>query len=181
LEKENSWHKECSQPRPASLSESHNDERILMHVKDVVTTMCIKCSSEDSVVPSNSPRSLFTYIIRRLSPLLCYASLATSTSNAGGYSSLAQQSDIEQLLFGFPILCCGPFAKSIFEEDSRALVILLQFYHVVGKLLPPNRRWWAHTRSCLMEELIIKELECRGVNFCLYIKDCLFDSSLNLV
>ncbi|KAI9040862.1 uncharacterized protein KD926_007670 [Aspergillus affinis] len=172
LEKETPSHKECPQPPSASVSEIH-DERILMHVKDVVTRICIKYSSEDSrgttIVPSNSPRSLFTYIIRRLSPLLCCASLTTSTSNAGGYSGVARQSDIEQLLFGFPILCCGPFAKLIFEEDSRALVVILQFYQAVGRLLPSNRCWWAHGRSCLMEELIIKELNCRGVNFCLYI------------
>lgn len=171
LEKEFPWHTECPQPTSAS-SKSH-DERTLMHVKDVVTRICIKHSSEDysatTVVSSNPTRSLFTYIIHRLSPLLCCASLTKSTSNAGGYSSVARQSDIEQLLFGFPILCSGPFAKLIFEEDSRALVILLQFYHAVGQLLPPNRCWWAHARSCLMEELIIKELKCRGVNSCLYI------------
>lgn len=171
LEKETPWHEGCPQSTSASSSESH-DDKILMHVKDVVTRISAKYSSEDSPgttsVPSNSSRSLFTIIIRCLSPLLCCASL-TSASNAVGYSSVARQSDIEELLFGFPILCCGPFAKLIFEEDSRALVILLQFYHAVGQLLPPNRCWWAHARSCMMKELMVKELESRGLNLSLYI------------
>lgn len=171
LEKEIPWHRECPQPASTSFPDVH-DEGTLMQVKDIFTRICIKYSSEDSpatmVVASESPRSFFTYIISRLSPLLCCAYLTTPSSNSGGYSSLALQSNIEQLLFGFPILCCGPFAKLIFEEDSRALSILLQFYHAVGQLLSPNRCWWAHARSCLMEELIIKELKSRGVNFCLY-------------
>lgn len=138
LEKETPWQEGDLQC--AASAESH-DERMLMHVKDAASRICIDYSSAASPtatsLPSNT-QSLFATILRSLSTLLCCASLMTASTTVE-YSSIVHQSDIEELLFGFPILCCGPFTSLIFEEDSRALAILFRFYHVVGRLLPPSR------------------------------------------
>ncbi|RFU76494.1 c6 transcription factor [Trichoderma arundinaceum] len=158
-----------------SASMSGVDERKnLEHIKEIVTEVTTACSltdvSDAPVDPSpQSARSSFENIIRRMSPLLYCASLK-STSNAAIHSSIMSlEANIEQLFYGFPILCCGPFAKLMVDGDSRALIFLCHFYRAARTLLTPERCWWACVRSRAMEELILEELKYREVDVSLNI------------
>lgn len=139
----------------------HNEQNGMVYLKDTVTKLTAQSMSlhESSL---HSARESFKYIIRRLSPLLCCIALLESTTQTDPIIDSCA-TDIEQLVYGFPILCCGPFAELVTRKDSRALVFLFHFYWAVRVLLE-ERCWWAATRSRLMEKAILKELEARGID-----------------
>lgn len=147
-----------------------DESQKLLHYKEKVTKITktplpANGSPELSDVPPPlQARASFEYIVRRLSPLLrCQA--AMSDSSAETRSDMAALRDnLEGLIYGFPILCCGPFADLVQRRDTRALVLLLHFYRCAGILLDPKRCWWATARSRIMENLIFKELVVRGVS-----------------
>lgn len=139
----------------------HNEQNRMVYLKATVTKLTAQSMSLHESSPDPA-RESFEYIIRRLSPLMCcVASLESNTQTDPIIESCA--ADIEQLVFGFPILCCGPFAELVTREDSRALVFLFHFYWAVHVLLG-ERCWWAVTRSRLMVKAILKELETRGID-----------------
>ncbi|KID73823.1 uncharacterized protein G6M90_00g000490 [Metarhizium brunneum] len=162
-------------PASASTAQGHGEKQKLRSLRDTVTRITTKYISAShpvtSVAPSSqSDRSAFERVIRCMSPLLCCASLNSTADSAAHASTKALEANIEQLFYGFPILCCGPFARLITTGDSRALVFLFHFYHAARRLLAPKRCWWASVRSSVMEELILKELDCRGLDVSLHIE-----------
>ncbi|OAA81550.1 hypothetical protein LEL_01095 [Akanthomyces lecanii RCEF 1005] len=113
---------------------------------------------------SSEARSSFAYVVRRISPLI-HCQTLSSISNPRMPAELAAiHNDIEQLIYGFPILCCGPFTDLVQRRDTRALVLLLHFYRAARVLLDPGRCWWAGARIGAMEDLILNELELRGLS-----------------
>lgn len=157
---------------PVSISEGHNEKKNLVHLKNAVikiTTNYTSVDDSDTSITSSSQsaRSSFENIMRRISPLLCCASLKSTSDAAVDSSIMPREADIEQLFYGFPILCCGPFAKLMMKGDSRALVFLFHFYRAARLLLAPERCWWASARSSVMEELILAELKFRQLDECL--------------
>ncbi|KAL7809335.1 putative C6 transcription factor [Trichoderma aethiopicum] len=159
-----------SLPCTSDLKSGGNDEKNkLGHIKDAVTRITTNYTSVNKlgsphIAASDSARSAFENIMRRLSPLLCCADLKVASDRAEDPHLMPEEVDIEQLLYGFPILCCGPFAKYLIKQDSRALVLLFHFYRAARILLSPKRCWWASTRGCVMEELILKELKARQLD-----------------
>lgn len=96
----------------------------LEHFREAVVRITTECSwvdpSDTSATASSSSsqlaRSSFEAIVRRMSPLLCCASLASTSSNPANSlmsssSNLPRRADIEQLFYGFPVLCCRPFSS----------------------------------------------------------------------
>ncbi|KAH8690828.1 putative C6 transcription factor [Talaromyces proteolyticus] len=151
------------------ISEGHDEKKKLVHFRDAVIKITTKYTSvgqpDTSDTPSSqSARSSFENIIRRMSPLLCCAFLKSISGTEVHPSIKLCGTDIEQLFYGFPIVCCGPFARLIMKGDSRALVFLFHFYRAVRILLAPERCWWAIARSRVMEKLILKELESRELD-----------------
>ncbi|KAL7782940.1 putative C6 transcription factor [Trichoderma ceciliae] len=165
----------CRSPLPcsaASMSEGHNEKKKLVHLRDAVTKVTTQYTSTDhpdtQIIPSSqSARSSFENIMRRVSPLLCCASSESTSNQAASSSIMPCEADVEQLFYGFPIVCCGPFAKLMMKGDARVLVFLFHFYRAARILLAPKRCWWACVRSCVMEELIFKELKSRELDVCL--------------
>ncbi|EEA21905.1 hypothetical protein PMAA_056940 [Talaromyces marneffei ATCC 18224] len=142
-----------------------SEEKKLVRLRDTVTKLTTTQSTSldhQTVASQQSARSSFEYIIRRMSPLLCCAALLESTADSPTVKSCAE--DIEQLFYGFPILCCGPFAELMMQKDSRALAFLFHFYRAARVLLVGGRCWWASARSCVMEKAILKELEIRRLD-----------------
>lgn len=171
LEAELSCHGSPSRA-PKSASEENNKRQQLRHLRDAVTRVTSECATIRSLETSatlllQSPRLSFERIIRRISPLLCCASLKSNPHALALADITPLEADIEHLFYGFPILCCGPLAKMIAEGDSRALVFLFHFYHAARILLCSNRCWWASNRSHVMEQLIFEELKSREVDVCL--------------
>lgn len=164
-----------SSPYPAaSISEGHAGEKNLVQIKDAVTRITTKYGSVDQpdalvTALSQSARSSFESIIRRMSPLLCCAALKSASNAATPSTIVPLEAEIEQLFYGFPILCCGPFAKLMTKGDSRVLVFLFHFYRSARVLLAADRCWWARERSRIMEELILEELKSREIEICLRI------------
>ncbi|KAL6859438.1 putative C6 transcription factor [Trichoderma novae-zelandiae] len=155
-----------------SRSDGHDEKNKLGHIKVAVMRITanytsVNKSGSPPTALSNSARSAFENILRRISPLLCCATLRLSSDGAADPGLMPEEADIEQLFYGFPTLCCGPFAKFMTNGDSRALVFLFHFYRAARILLSPKRCWWASTRSCVMEERIMKELKSRQLDVCL--------------
>jgi hypothetical protein len=98
-----------------------------------------------------------------MSPLLCYAALLESPT-VDELTIRSCSVGIEQLFYGFPILCCGPFAELMTQKDPRTLVFQLHFYRAARMLLAGGRCWWASERCCVMEKVILKELQTRGID-----------------
>jgi hypothetical protein len=152
--------------------EVQDEKKKLVRLKNAVTkvtTHYTSVSQLDTLVTPSSQltRSSFENIARRISPLSCCASLK-STSNTATYCNIMpREADIQQLFYGFPILCCGPFSGLIIKGDSRALFFLFHFYRAARILLPVKRCWWACTRSSIMESFISKELLSRGLDISL--------------
>lgn len=145
--------------------ESNTLLRFKEAIRKVTTNYTYTDQLNTSVVsPSHLIRSSFANIVRRLSPLLCCASFKClqNTKSPGPVESLEE--DIEQLFYGFPILCCGPFVELIIKRDSRALVFLFHFYRAARILLPAKKCWWAYHRSCSLQRLLWKELSIRGID-----------------
>lgn len=162
-----------SVPRaPPPLLEGRDEKKKLVYIRDAVIRITTNYTSVDEpdtslTLESQSARSSFEKIIRRISPLLCCASLKTASDTPSNSGIMPQDSDIEQLFYGFAILCCGPFAKLMMRGDSRALVFLFHFYRAARILLDPKRCWWASIRSRVMEQLILTELKSRQLDVCL--------------
>ncbi|KAF4443169.1 hypothetical protein F53441_11478 [Fusarium austroafricanum] len=159
-------------PEP-SMCEIKNGQDKLAHLKDIVTGITSRYTSPDHPVTSvvvslQSDRSVFETAVRRISPLL-YCAALKSTSNTILPDITSLKGDIEQLIFGFPILCCGPLASLINEGDVRALVFLCHLYRAGRVLLPRERCWWAYRRCCVMERLILEVLEARDLGTDLFI------------
>ncbi|PTB64984.1 putative C6 transcription factor [Trichoderma citrinoviride] len=150
-----------------STSDGHDEKNKLGHIKDAVVRITTNYISVDKPGSSHSARSAFQNILRRISPLLCCAVLKLASDGAAGPGLMPEEADIEQLFYGFPILCCGPFSKFMINGDSRALIFLFHFYRAARILLSPKRCWWASMRSCVMEELLLKELKSRQLDMCL--------------
>ncbi|KAF4333109.1 hypothetical protein FBEOM_13091 [Fusarium beomiforme] len=165
---------EIPHPSPKSPPETpcHEDadNDTLTHLKDVITDVTNRFSPPDSpvasVILSQSDRSVFENLVNRVSPLLCCASLVASSMPFDVTSIMA---DIEELFYGFPIICSGPIARWIRDGESRILVFLCNFYRAAQILLSKKRGWWAYTRSCAMERLILDELHFRGLEVYLLI------------
>lgn len=139
----------------------HDEQNGLVYLRDTVTKLTTSLDHQtESSLPSS--RSSFKYIIRRMSPLLCCAALLEAAGDEPTVKSCT--ADIEQLFYGFPILCCGPFAELMTQKDSRTLIFLFHFYRAARMLLTGDRCWWASKRSCVMEKVILKELETRGID-----------------
>ncbi|OQU95254.1 hypothetical protein CLAIMM_01487 [Cladophialophora immunda] len=159
-------------------------------VTRITTGCCIPSATlpADTSMTTSPPsthlaRSSFESIARCISPLLCCASLAASASSKNNTAPAVaaaavaadpdrrsdstllcpRREDIEQLIYGFPILCCGPFTELMTQGDSRALLLLVHFYRAARVLLDSRRCWWASARSGVMEGLILRELESRGL------------------
>lgn len=49
------------------------------------------------------------------------------------------------------------------QKDSRLLVFLFHFHRAARTLLVGEQGWWASARSRIMEKVILKELESRGI------------------
>lgn len=118
----------------------------------------------ESSTQSQLAQSSYESIIHRMSPLLCCASLASTSSNSNTITMTSLRDDVEQLFYGFPILCCGPFSSLMTKGDPRTLMVLCHFYRATRILLSPGRCWWAYMRSCTMERLILGELESRHID-----------------
>jgi hypothetical protein len=114
-------------------------------------------------------RTAFEGIVRRLSPILCWLSpLAISTTDVAiQASAMPRKADFQRLFFAFPILCCEPFLELMMKGDSRALVLLYHFYRAARILLLTQESWWANERSRVLEGLILREMESRGLSVCL--------------
>ncbi|KAL6809642.1 putative C6 transcription factor [Trichoderma sp. SZMC 28015] len=162
-----------SLPRaPLPSSEGRDEKKKLVYIRDAVIRITTNYTSVDGpdtslTIESQSARSSFENIIRRMSPLLCCASLKTAPETPTHSGIMPQDADIEQWFYGFPILCCGPFAKLMMRGDSRALAFLFHFYRAARILLAPKRCWWASVRSGIMEQLILTELKSRRLDACL--------------
>lgn len=117
------------------------------------------------IARSLEARSAFAYVVRRISPLIRYQTLASSSDSGMRANLAAIYDDIEQLIYGFPILCCGPFTDLVQRRDTRALVLLLHFYRSTRVFLDPERCWWAGARVGVMEDLISNELKLRGAEY----------------
>ncbi|TPX10322.1 uncharacterized protein E0L32_008727 [Thyridium curvatum] len=163
LDKEMAGHR-C-RPCTAPVSHSKHDETgRLARVRDTVTRITTNYTTGDNRdISSQSVRSLFESVVRRMSPLLCCASLLSTPDITVRSAITSLTTDIEQLFYGFPILCCGPFATLMVNGDSRALVFLHHFYRATRILLPPGKCWWAYRRSCVLEKLVLQKLETRGL------------------
>lgn len=141
-----------SQCKAEAVLKEPDESKMLVRFKDAITKITTNYTSADQsntsvASSSHSIRSSFANIVRRLSPPLCCASSVSSqnTTSSGQIGSLDK--GIEQLFYGFPILCCGPFSELIMKRDSRALVFLFHFYRAARLLLPAKKCWWAHNRS----------------------------------
>jgi hypothetical protein len=135
----------------------HDEQNGLLYLRDTVT----KLTASLDYQPESS-RSSFKYVIRRMSPLLCCAALLDATGDEPTVESCA--TDIEQLFYGFPILCCGPVAELVSQKDSRTLVFLFHFYRAARMLLGGDRCWWASKRSDVMAKVILQEMQSRGID-----------------
>ncbi|KAL7935931.1 putative C6 transcription factor [Trichoderma chlorosporum] len=154
--------------------DGQDEEKKMVQIRDAIiriTTNYTSVDEPDTSFTSESQfaRSSFENLIRRLSPLLCCASLKKASNTPADPNTMPRDAEIEQLFYGFPILCCGPFAKLMMKGDSRALVFLFHFYRAARILLAPKRCWWASARSDVMEELILAELKSRRLDACLRI------------
>ncbi|KAL6910060.1 hypothetical protein GGI43DRAFT_426889 [Trichoderma evansii] len=161
-----------SQYKATSVLKEEDESSMLLRFKDAITKITTNYTSSDQLntpVASSSYliRSSFANIVRRLSPLLCCVSFESpqNTISSGHIESLEE--DIEQLFYGFPILCCGPFSELIMKSDSRALVFLFHFYRAARTLLPAKKCWWAYNRSRSLQRPLLKELSVRGIDPCL--------------
>ncbi len=151
-----------------SKSSGKNEKQVLAHLRDVVSkvnTIYTSAGHPDAPnMPPQSARSSFEFVVRRISPLLCCVS-SDSASNEPMLPDIGLlEGDIEQLVYGFPILCCGPFAELITDGDPRALVLLYHLYRTARIALSPGRCWWAHARSSVMEKLIFQELKSKELD-----------------
>ncbi len=150
------------------LEQCDEPEKLRQYKEEVTKITGNSCSANNALVspetmlPSQA-RTSFAYIVRRISPLIHCQALA-ACSNTGMSDLAAIQDDIEQLIYGFPILCCGPFTDLVQRRDTRALVLLLHFYRSARILLDLRRCWWAGARTSVMEKLIVSELKLRGIS-----------------
>lgn len=113
-------------------------------------------------------RTSFEYLVRRVSPIIRCQDLLSSSDADTRRRIAAMCEEIEGFVYGFPILFCGPFTDLVQRHDTRYLVLLLHFYRSARILLDPERCWWAKTRSAVMEDLIVKEMDTRGLGTSLH-------------
>jgi len=93
------------------------------------------------------------------------SSARTPTANCGTATVLTHlQSDIERYLFSFPTIFTGTFRDLALQGDPRALVVLLHFYHSTQILLRGDQGWWARDRCRVMQSLIWKHLNAKGLD-----------------
>lgn len=78
-------------------------------------------------------------------------------------SSPPQRSDLERYVLSFPLFCFGTFLDMIASGDSGAVLVLYHFYRTSSLLLGAEVPWWAARRLKVMESLLAKYLERRGV------------------
>jgi hypothetical protein len=137
----------------------YDEQKRLAHLRNTVTKLTTASLEHQPVSSQQSARSSFEYIVRRISPLLCCAALLElNADDDQTVKSCAEH--IEQLFYGFPILCCGPFAEMMMvQKDSRTLVFLSHFYRAARVLLE-GRCWWASARSRI---IILEEFETRRI------------------
>lgn len=161
-----------SQYNSVSVPKEPDEDNMLLRLKNAITKITTNYTSAHQLNTSvaTSPhliRSSFTNIVRRLSPLLCCASFQSPQNTTSSRDIESLEEDIEQLFYGFPILCCGPFSELIMQSDSRALFFLFHFYRAARTLLPAKKCWWAYNRSRSLQRLLLKELSVRGIDPCL--------------
>lgn len=117
---------------------------------------------------SDAQRTAFHFVSRGVSIAMCLAfisSARTPTANCGTATVLTHlQSDIERYLFSFPTICTGTFRDLVLQGDPRALVVLLHFYHSTQILLGGDQGWWARDRCRVMQSLIWKHLNAKGLD-----------------
>lgn len=157
--------------RPACHSDDHEPlpEQMMDYKKAIAKVMAASMEAKDSLIPPTGPpsaldRAAFEYIVRRMSPLLVCQTTASNSDQGIASDMLALHENIEDFIYGVPVLCCGPFTELVARRDTRALVLLFHFYRCARTLLDPRRGWWARARCCIMEELIGKELKSLGLN-----------------
>ena len=71
------------------------------------------------------------------------------------------QPTMARFLMLFPIMCHGPFAVMMLQEDPHALFLLYHFYRSVRLLISPERYWWAQKRASISEKALKIWLERR--------------------
>ncbi|TQV98701.1 hypothetical protein V2A60_007591 [Cordyceps javanica] len=148
----------------------YNESERLQQYKEGITKITNTSISTDcqpatpEITPSSQARASFAYVVRRMSPLLHCQTLSSGLDLDIRNDLAAIQDDIEQLIYGFPILCCGPFTNLVQKRDTRALVLLLHLFRSALILLDTERCWWARTRAVTMGQLINSELKLRGLD-----------------
>jgi hypothetical protein len=115
-------------------------------------------------------KEAFEYTSRGVA-LITLLSGAGAASHGKEVSLLLRQGslndDMVRYFFTFPILASGPFLEMAMAGDARALVVLFHFYHAARVWLTGDEYWWARARSRVLEGLILRELESRGLGVCL--------------
>lgn len=114
-------------------------------------------------------RLSFEIVADRIS-LIIHLTLLREAEKAEGspklldLSNVRLRSEVERCFLSFPLIAYRPFHQLICAGDSRAFVILFFFYRAVRTISPdiPNA-WWARERGILMEDLLRKELQNRGL------------------
>ena len=132
-----------------------------MYLRDTVKklTTSLGHQTESSL---QSSRSSFRYIIRRMSPLLCCAALLEATGDEPTVKSC--RADIEQLFYGFPILCCGPFAELMTQKRFADADFPFPFLSGCAYASNWGQMLVGVQRSCVMEKAIVMELETREID-----------------
>ncbi|UNI19825.1 hypothetical protein JDV02_005975 [Purpureocillium takamizusanense] len=135
--------------------------------RDIIVSSCGR--SELSVLPpDDSVRTAYELVARRLSTLLSCALLPPVGDDDVHPTAVPSRADVQRFFFVFPILCSGTFAQMAVDGDARALVLLFHFYRAARTLLAGvGQGWWAAERSRVLEALLLRELESRGLSACL--------------
>ncbi|KAH7034520.1 uncharacterized protein B0I36DRAFT_372499 [Microdochium trichocladiopsis] len=126
---------------------------------DHASTGRLQISAASSSEATQSMRLFFQRIMCRVSPLFSCANLKSAGSTVAKSAVLQVEEAIEQLSYGFPILCCAPLLKLLTLRDSRALVGLVHFYGAAHNLLISERCWSTFREERIAEELNLGRLD----------------------
>jgi hypothetical protein len=91
-----------------------------------------------------------------------WSSQSSPGSTSRSDTSNALPLEVGSLLFNeltnyivtMPILCHGPFATMVQQEDPHALLLLYHFYRATARLLPETGCWWAQHRARVSERAL---------------------------
>jgi hypothetical protein len=86
----------------------------------------------------------------------------SSTASSSPFTTITEPISVDSAIFielasyivTMPILCHGPFAGLVQQEDPHALLLLYHFYRATARLLPETACWWAHHRATGSEEAL---------------------------